>query len=44
MTGIGIVLVHGFWNPLRWKLGLREYQGEDWYYIGPAALIVERTA
>lgn len=42
MTGIGFVLIHGWMNPLKWKLGLHEYQGEDWYCIGPLALIVER--
>lgn len=42
---MGITLNEKWWNPLRWKLGPRLYQGqhfvEQWYFIGPFALVFE---
>lgn len=36
--GLAILL-----NPAQWKLGLREYGAEDWYHVGPVALVVGRN-
>lgn len=42
---IGFAVAELWWNPLTWKIGPRMYQGEfsaeQWYHLGPVALMHE---